>query len=178
MWFFPGKISNFTFLQNNLSCKPWNRPKFLGQNKVRDSRFLQPSHGREKEVVAATSGDLTSENGESPADQTKEIEEIFGDDMMQSMRMNYYPPCPQPNQVTGLTPHSDAVGLTILLQVNEVDGLQIKKNGKWVFVKPLLNAFIFNVGDVLEIITNGTYQSIEHRAVVNLEKERLQSIEA
>ncbi|KAL1224155.1 Protein SRG1 [Cardamine amara subsp. amara] len=103
----------------------------------------------------------------------EEVEEIFGDDMMQSMRMNYYPPCPQPNQVTGLTPHSDAVTLTILLQVNEVDGLQIKKDGKWVFVKPLPDAFIVNVGDVLEIITNGTYRSIKHREVVNMEKERL-----
>ncbi|XP_010459259.1 PREDICTED: protein SRG1-like [Camelina sativa] len=103
----------------------------------------------------------------------EEMEELFGDDMSQSMRMNYYPPCPQPDQVTGLTPHSDAVGLTILLQVNEVDGLQIKKNGKWVSVKPLPNAFIVNVGDILEIITNGTYRSIEHRGMVNSEKERL-----
>ncbi|EOA38725.1 hypothetical protein CARUB_v10010858mg [Capsella rubella] len=105
--------------------------------------------------------------------KAEEIEELFGDDMTQSMRMNYYPPCPQPNQVTGLTPHSDAVGLTILLQVNEVDGLQIKKNGKWVFVKPLPNAFVVNVGDILEIITNGAYRSIEHRGMVNSEKERL-----
>ncbi|VVA91597.1 unnamed protein product [Arabis nemorensis] len=30
--------------------------------------------------------------------QTKpeELKEIFGDGMMQSIRMNYYPPCPQP----------------------------------------------------------------------------------
>lgn len=44
---------------------------------------------------------------------------------MQSMRMNYYPPCPQPELVMGLSPHSDADGLTILLQVNETEGLQI-----------------------------------------------------
>ncbi|CAA7014885.1 unnamed protein product [Microthlaspi erraticum] len=105
--------------------------------------------------------------------KTEEIEETFGDDMFQSMRMNYYPPCPQPDKVVGLTPHSDAVGLTILLQVTEVEGLQIKKDGTWFFVKPLPNAFIVNVGDVLEIVTNGTYRSMEHRAVVNAEKERL-----
>ncbi|XP_023634074.1 protein SRG1 isoform X2 [Capsella rubella] len=58
-------------------------------------------------------------------------------------------------------------------EVNEVDGLQIKKNGKWVSVKPLPNAFVVNIGDILEIITNGTYRSIEHRGVVNSEKERL-----
>ncbi|KAL1224157.1 Protein SRG1 [Cardamine amara subsp. amara] len=102
-----------------------------------------------------------------------EIEEMFDDDMMQTMRMNYYPPCPQPDQVLGLTPHSDADALTILLQLNEVEGLQIKKDGKWVRLKPLPDAFIVNVGDVLEIITNGIYRSIEHRAVVNSEKERL-----
>ncbi|CAN6987401.1 unnamed protein product [Brassica rapa subsp. trilocularis] len=102
-----------------------------------------------------------------------EMEYLFGDDLGQKLRMNYYPPCPEPDQVYGLTPHSDATGLTILLQVNEVEGLQIKKNGKWVSVKPLPNAFVVNIGDMLEMITNGTYKSIEHRGVVNSEKERL-----
>ncbi|CAA7060232.1 unnamed protein product [Microthlaspi erraticum] len=103
----------------------------------------------------------------------EEMESVFDDELRQRLRVNYYPPCPQPDQVIGLTPHSDATGLTILLQVNEVEGLQIKKDGKWVSVKPLPNAFIVNVGDVLEIVTNGTYRSIEHRGVVNSEKERL-----
>ncbi|CAN8292970.1 unnamed protein product [Cochlearia groenlandica] len=104
----------------------------------------------------------------------EEMLKLFDDvDSLQAMRMNYYPPCPQPDKVIGLTPHSDSVGLTILLQVNEVEGLQIKKDEKWVPVKPLPNAFIVNIGDILEIITNGTYRSIEHRGVVNSEKERL-----
>uniref|UniRef100_A0A5B6ZUG4 Fe2OG dioxygenase domain-containing protein n=1 Tax=Davidia involucrata TaxID=16924 RepID=A0A5B6ZUG4_DAVIN len=92
---------------------------------------------------------------------------------LQSMRMNYYPPCPQPELVTGLAPHSDAVGLTILLQLNEMEGLEIKKDGMWVPVKPLPNAFVVNVGDILEIVTNGAYHSSVHRAVVNSAKERL-----
>ncbi|KAL5577115.1 hypothetical protein UlMin_018814 [Ulmus minor] len=91
----------------------------------------------------------------------------------QSMRMNYYPPCPQPDLVIGLNPHSDAVGLTILLQINEMEGLQIRKDGIWVPVKPLPNAFVVNIGDILEIVTNGIYRSIEHRATVNGKKERL-----
>ncbi|XP_057421326.1 protein SRG1-like [Lotus japonicus] len=101
-----------------------------------------------------------------------EMRELFKDGM-QSMRMNYYPPCPQPEKVIGLTPHSDGVGLTILLQINEVEGLQIRKDDMWIPVKPLPNAFIVNVGDVLEIVTNGIYKSIEHRATVNSGKERL-----
>ncbi|XVF79123.1 hypothetical protein PTKIN_Ptkin14bG0194300 [Pterospermum kingtungense] len=104
--------------------------------------------------------------------KAEEMEEFFGEGK-QSMRMNYYPPCPQPDQAIGLTPHSDSTGVTILLQVNEVDGLQVKKDGMWVPIKPLPNAFIVNIGDILEIITNGEYRSIEHRAMVNLERERL-----
>lgn len=73
------------------------------------------------------------------------------EDGIQSMRINYYPPCPQPEKVIGLTPHSDASGLTILLQLNDVQGLQVRKDGMWVPVKPLPNAFIVNIGDILEV---------------------------
>ncbi|CAI0437376.1 unnamed protein product [Linum tenue] len=103
----------------------------------------------------------------------EEMKDIFSGNIRQAMRTNYYPPCPEPDKVIGLTPHSDSTGLTILLQVNEVEGLQIKKDGSWVPVKVLPNAFVVNVGDIVEIITNGVYRSIEHRATVNSEKERL-----
>jgi len=41
----------------------------------------------------------------------------------QSMRINYYRPCSQANKVLGLSPHTDGVGMTFLLQVNDVEGL-------------------------------------------------------
>ncbi|XP_002528475.2 protein SRG1 [Ricinus communis] len=103
----------------------------------------------------------------------EEMRDQFTEGIRQTMRMNYYPPCPQPEKVIGLTPHSDGTGLTILLQVNDVEGLQIKKDGKWVPVKPLPNAFVINIGDILEIITNGIYRSILHRATVNSQQKRL-----
>jgi isopenicillin N synthase-like dioxygenase len=82
-----------------------------------------------------------------------EIRELFGQ-ATQSTRMNYYPPCPQPELVVGLNSHSDGGGLTILLQGNEMEGLQIKKDGLWIPVKSLPNAFIINLGDMLEVIIN------------------------
>ena len=88
--------------------------------------------------------------------ESKDMTELF-EEGMQSFRMNYYPPCPQPELAIGLTTHSDAVGLTILLQINEMEGLQIKKDGKWVPVKPLHNAFIVNVGDILEVTKTQFY---------------------
>ncbi|KDP21179.1 hypothetical protein JCGZ_21650 [Jatropha curcas] len=102
----------------------------------------------------------------------KEMEDMF-DDGMQSIRMTYYPPCPQPELVVGITPHSDATGLTILNQVNGVDGLHIKKDGKWSPVTFFPNSLVVNVGDILEILSNGRYNSIEHKVVVNSEKERI-----
>nr|AFN53718.1 putative flavonol synthase [Linum usitatissimum] len=101
-----------------------------------------------------------------------EMEDMFSDGV-QSMRMNYYPPCPEPDKAIGFTPHSDADALTILYQLNDTEGLQIRKDGKWVPIKPLLNAFVVNIGDIMEIMSNGVYRSIEHRAAVNPTSERL-----
>ncbi|XWS12440.1 hypothetical protein CRYUN_Cryun37aG0089000 [Craigia yunnanensis] len=102
----------------------------------------------------------------------EEMRELFSDGV-QSMRMNYYPPCPEPDMPIGFSPHSDAGALTILFQLNETEGLQIQKDGKWVSIKPLPNAFVVNIVDIMEIVSNGIYRSIEHRAIVNSTKERL-----
>ncbi|XWS12438.1 hypothetical protein CRYUN_Cryun37aG0088800 [Craigia yunnanensis] len=67
-----------------------------------------------------------------------------------ALRMNYYPPCLQPELAIGLSPHSDVVGITILLQINEMEGLQIRKDGAWVPIKPLPDAFVVNIGDIME----------------------------
>jgi isopenicillin N synthase-like dioxygenase len=75
--------------------------------------------------------------------------------MAKGMRVNYYPPSKQADRVLGLSPHSDACGLTLLLQMNhDVQGLQVKKDGKWFPVHTLHGAFVVNVGDVLEVITS------------------------
>lgn len=104
--------------------------------------------------------------------EPNDIKESLGEGG-QSIGINYYPPCPQPESVLGLKPHTDGSALTILLQANEVEGLHIRKDGKWVPVKPLPNAFIISLGDVMEVMTNGIYRSTKHRAIVNSHKERL-----
>ncbi|XP_021722400.1 protein SRG1-like [Chenopodium quinoa] len=101
-----------------------------------------------------------------------EMVELFGEGW-QSIRMNYYPPCPEPHKAIGITPHSDADSLTILYQLNDIQGLQVKKDGNWVPVIPLENAFVANLGDCMEVLSNGIYRSIEHRATVNSAKERI-----
>ncbi|KAK1272468.1 S-norcoclaurine synthase 1 [Acorus gramineus] len=93
--------------------------------------------------------------------------------VLQQVRINYYPPCPQSDKVLGLSPHSDTDTLTILLQINEVQGLQIKKDDNWVPIAPLPDSFIINIGDVMEILSNGKYKSIKHRGTIDPLKERL-----
>ncbi|XP_062094336.1 oxoglutarate-dependent flavonoid 7-O-demethylase 1-like [Humulus lupulus] len=94
-------------------------------------------------------------------------------ELVQAMRVNYYPPCPTPENVLGISPHSDTSTITILMQDGDVTGLQIRHQGGWVPVRAIPKALVVNVGDVTEILSNGKYKSIEHRAVTNESKSRL-----
>ncbi|XP_059436404.1 protein SRG1-like [Corylus avellana] len=132
-------------------------------------RETMESYLKELQKLAMT---LLEHLGKALMIEMKEMKELF-EDGMQSTRITYYPPCPQPEQVIGITPHSDATGITILHQVNGVEGLQIKKDGVWIPVNFLPDAFVVNAGDVLEILSNGLYNSVEHRVTVNTKKERI-----
>ncbi|KDP41434.1 hypothetical protein JCGZ_15841 [Jatropha curcas] len=90
----------------------------------------------------------------------------------QMLVANFYPPCPQPEIAMGLPPHSDYGLLTLLIQ-NELTGLQVMHNGKWVPINPLPDSILINTGDHMEILTNGKYKSVLHRAVVNNKGTRI-----
>lgn len=68
----------------------------------------------------------------------------------QHMALNYYPPCPQPELTYGLPGHTDPNLITILLQ-DDVPGLQVLRNERWVSVKPIPNTFIVNIGDQMQV---------------------------
>lgn len=68
----------------------------------------------------------------------------------QHMAMNYYPPCPQPELTYGLPGHTDPNLITFLLQ-DDVPGLQVLRNGKWIAVNPIPNTFIVNIGDQMQV---------------------------
>ncbi|KAL0919111.1 hypothetical protein M5K25_011186 [Dendrobium thyrsiflorum] len=63
------------------------------------------------------------------------------------LRCNYYPPCQEPELTFGTGPHCDPTSLTILLQQDEVDGLQVFSGGEWRVVRPLPGALVINIGD-------------------------------
>ncbi|CAA3017289.1 DMR6-LIKE OXYGENASE 2-like [Olea europaea subsp. europaea] len=89
------------------------------------------------------------------------------------MRLNYYPVCPVPHLALGVGRHKDSGALTVLSQ-DDVGGLEVKRktDGEWVLVRPTPNAYIINVGDVIQVWSNDKYESVEHRVMVNSERER------
>ncbi|XP_062207329.1 jasmonate-induced oxygenase 1-like [Phragmites australis] len=97
-----------------------------------------------------------------------------GADCGATLRANYYPRCPQPDLTLGLSAHSDPGVLTVLLADERVRGLQVRRSsGEWVTVQPVRDAFIVNVGDQIQILSNSMYKSVEHRVIVNAKEERI-----
>eukprot|EP00253_Pinus_taeda_P019649 PITA_19649 len=87
------------------------------------------------------------------------LDRIFGKHT-QLMDIMYYPPCLKPDITLRTPSHSDARGITVLMQgevsglqvllmQSEASGLQVLRNGKWVAVEPIPNAFVVDMGDQL-----------------------------
>ncbi|CAN1171230.1 Deacetoxyvindoline 4-hydroxylase [Linum perenne] len=80
--------------------------------------------------------------------------------------LHYYPACPEPEVATGQRPHFDLFTFTVLLQ-DHIGGLQIFHNGRWINVPPLSGAFVINVGNFMQLISNGKLKAGEHKVVSN-----------
>ena len=77
---------------------------------------------------------------------------LGGEEIELEMKINMYPPCPQPELALGVEPHTDMSGLTILVP-NDVPGLQLWKDNNWVAVDYIPNALFVHIGDQIEVRT-------------------------
>ncbi|XP_044961654.1 1-aminocyclopropane-1-carboxylate oxidase 1 [Hordeum vulgare subsp. vulgare] len=85
-----------------------------------------------------------------------------------------YPRCSHPEVVMGLRGHTDAGGIILLFQDDLVPGLQFMKDGRWISIPPTRGNRIFvNLGDQIEVISNGIYKSICHQVLPNQNGSRL-----
>ncbi|KAF8661143.1 hypothetical protein HU200_057252 [Digitaria exilis] len=96
-----------------------------------------------------------------------------------SVVCNYYPPCPEPELTMGCSAHSDPSFLTVLLrdahdESPEAGGLQARLAGGegWVDVPVVPGALLVNVGDLLHLVSNGRFRSVEHRVVANRSRDK------
>ncbi|CAM0913048.1 unnamed protein product [Alopecurus aequalis] len=92
-----------------------------------------------------------------------------GERMLSYARFTYYPPCPRPDLVHGLKPHTDNSVVTVLLLDERVGGLQVLLEGKgWVDV-PVLGGgrhqLLVVVGEEMEIMSNAAFRAPMHRVV-------------
>ncbi|GAB2211955.1 hypothetical protein Droror1_Dr00025295 [Drosera rotundifolia] len=91
-----------------------------------------------------------------------------------AVNFNYYPYCPNPELTVGVGRHSDGSAITVLLQ-DDVGGLYVRAPDaeSWIHVPPTRGALVINIGDVLQLLSNGRYRSIEHKVVANPWKNRV-----
>lgn len=77
---------------------------------------------------------------------------------------NYPPPAREaaPEPAFGVGEHTD-YGLLTILKQDMAGGLEVKIGGQWVPAPPLPNAFVCNIGDMLDRMTGGQYLSTPHR---------------
>ena len=97
------------------------------------------------------------------------------------VRLNHYPRCDEPAPPDadwfpargrlGVHHHTDAGALTILYQ-DEVAGLQVRCQDRFVLVEPVPGALTVNLGDMLQVWSNDRYRSPIHRVLANAERAR------
>ncbi|KAK2413178.1 protein DOWNY MILDEW RESISTANCE [Trifolium repens] len=80
---------------------------------------------------------------------------------------HHYPPCPEPSLTLGASRHKDPNILTILFQEPNITALQVFKDGAWIPVEPIPNAFVVNMGFMLQ----SRYGSISGPLVMKILKK-------
>lgn len=116
--------------------------------------------------------------GIEPVDTLSEM--VTGEGSDQVFRVNHYPPCHALQglgcSATGFGEHTDPQLISVLSS-NGTPGLQIAlQNGQWVSVPSDRDALFVNVGDSLQVLTNGRFKSVKHRVVANSLKSRVSLI--
>ncbi|WEV49835.1 hypothetical protein OZX61_05090 [Acinetobacter sp. ESL0695] len=89
----------------------------------------------------------------------------------ESLKLIHYPKMASDSQNQGVGAHKDTNILTLLLQ-DEVGGLQVLSENVWVDVPYVENAFVINIGETLELATDGYLVANTHRVISPKNKDR------
>lgn len=92
---------------------------------------------------------------------------------MQFVAVNSYPQLTKPDVNEGLAPHSDFGFITLLLP--SCPGLEVMEHrtNTWKAVLQPSDALHVHVGDHLEVLSNGRFRSLVHRAFLNCDNSRV-----
>ncbi|MFE9355008.1 isopenicillin N synthase family dioxygenase [Streptomyces olivaceoviridis] len=93
------------------------------------------------------------------------FDQWFDDEAAVHVKIVHYPPRAAEDADQGVGAHKD-YGYLALLQQDEVGGLQVQReDGEWIDAVPVPDAFVFNIGEMLEIATQGYLKATRHRVV-------------
>ena len=76
-----------------------------------------------------------------------------------------YPGKSDPTPRQGVGAHKDSGVLTLLFVEPGKAGLQVEKDGEWIDAPPLDGAFVVNIGELLEVATDGYLKATVHRVI-------------
>lgn len=100
--------------------------------------------------------------------------DFTSNDAVAVMRLLHYPPAPVVDErQLGAGAHTDFGAITLLLQ-DEQSGLQVLNDatGEWIDVLPNPDAYVVNIGDMLDMWTSGKYKSNTHRVLCQNKTDR------
>ncbi|MDO9395491.1 MAG: 2-oxoglutarate and iron-dependent oxygenase domain-containing protein [Herbiconiux sp.] len=93
------------------------------------------------------------------------FDEAFADRPSTLIKIVRYPGKSDPEPKQGVGAHKDSGVLTLLLVEPGKGGLQVEKDGEWIDAPPLEDAFVVNIGELLEVATNGYLKATVHRVI-------------
>ncbi|KAL6549407.1 Aconitate hydratase mitochondrial [Orobanche hederae] len=151
-------------VQSEIDDLDWESTFFLRHLPVPNLSEIPDLEDEYKKVMKEFAVDLLCENLGLEKGYFKKV--FYGSNGLTfGTKVSNYPPCPKPDLIKGLRAHTDAGGIVLLFQDDKVSGLQLLKDGEWIDVPPMRHSIVVNIGDQLEVITNGKYKSVMHRVI-------------
>jgi isopenicillin N synthase-like dioxygenase len=89
----------------------------------------------------------------------------FDDRAEPLLKVVRYPGKSEGDNKQGVGIHKDAGILTLLFVEEGKGGLQVEYNGQWIDAPPVDGAFVVNIGEMLEVATNGYLKATLHRVI-------------
>lgn len=92
------------------------------------------------------------------------FEQIYTPEPHYLLKIIRYPGRDRTQTDQGVGAHKDSGFLTVLLQ-DDQPGLQVEHDGGWIDAPPVSGSFVINVGEVLELASNGYLRANVHRVI-------------